>query len=200
MTYDKDSYRMHTNSEDSINTTAADAGFKKPQPRKWYCCYLRRKYLLLLIMALVIVVVVILSLLVSYSQRIQQITTTLAHSTGDSSARRGVSGKQTGEERFSSDGCELSKGRRSFPDLDYALFGYNILRGYPLAVGHDPGLTHPIFRHNYNEGMHTADCRYHVPKGYIYFAMAFSITVEMINIRLRERNTKILKLYKQIDP
>ena len=27
----------------------------------------------------------------------------------------------------------------------------------------------------------------HVPKGYIYFAMAFSIAVEMLNIRLRER-------------
>ncbi len=40
---------------------------------------------------------------------------------------------------------------------------------------------------------------FHVPKGYIYFAMAFSITVEFINIRLRERNTKVLKLYKQID-
>ncbi|MGL5598967.1 MAG: TerC family protein, partial [Aeromonas sp.] len=25
----------------------------------------------------------------------------------------------------------------------------------------------------------------HIPKGYIYFAMAFSLLVEMINIRLR---------------
>lgn len=25
----------------------------------------------------------------------------------------------------------------------------------------------------------------HIPKGYIYFAMAFSLVVEMINIRLR---------------
>ena len=40
---------------------------------------------------------------------------------------------------------------------------------------------------------------FHVPKGYIYFAMAFSIAVEMINIRLRERNTKIIKLHKQYD-
>ena len=29
----------------------------------------------------------------------------------------------------------------------------------------------------------------HVPKGYIYFAMAFSLAVEMINIRLRSRRT-----------
>lgn len=27
----------------------------------------------------------------------------------------------------------------------------------------------------------------HVPKGYVYFAMAFSLTVEMLNIRLRKR-------------
>jgi predicted tellurium resistance membrane protein TerC len=26
---------------------------------------------------------------------------------------------------------------------------------------------------------------FHVPKGYIYFAMAFSVTVEMLNLRLR---------------
>jgi predicted tellurium resistance membrane protein TerC len=27
----------------------------------------------------------------------------------------------------------------------------------------------------------------HVPKGYIYFAMAFSVAVEMLNIRMRRR-------------
>lgn len=29
---------------------------------------------------------------------------------------------------------------------------------------------------------------HHVPKGYIYFAMAFSVTVEMLNIRLRKKH------------
>jgi predicted tellurium resistance membrane protein TerC len=28
---------------------------------------------------------------------------------------------------------------------------------------------------------------FHVPKGYIYFAMAFSVAVEMLNLRLRRR-------------
>jgi predicted tellurium resistance membrane protein TerC len=37
----------------------------------------------------------------------------------------------------------------------------------------------------------------HVPKGYIYFAMAFSVTVEMLNIRMRKRRAPI-KLYKPI--
>lgn len=35
----------------------------------------------------------------------------------------------------------------------------------------------------------------HVPKGYIYFAMAFSLGVEMLNIKIRKRN-KPVKLHK----
>lgn len=38
----------------------------------------------------------------------------------------------------------------------------------------------------------------HVPKGYIYFAMAFSITVEMINIRMRKVRVEPVKLHKPI--
>ena len=30
----------------------------------------------------------------------------------------------------------------------------------------------------------------HVPKGYIYFAMAFSVVVEMLNIRLRKKTVR----------
>ena len=33
---------------------------------------------------------------------------------------------------------------------------------------------------------------FHVPKGYIYFAMAFSLFVEMLNIRLRKKHNKIV--------
>jgi predicted tellurium resistance membrane protein TerC len=40
----------------------------------------------------------------------------------------------------------------------------------------------------------------HVPKGYIYFAMAFSVAVEMLNIRMRKirkkRGTKV-KLHRR---
>jgi predicted tellurium resistance membrane protein TerC len=39
----------------------------------------------------------------------------------------------------------------------------------------------------------------HVPKGYIYFAMAFSVAVEMINLRMRSKRTESLKLRKQIN-
>ncbi|MFA0809819.1 TerC family protein [Microbulbifer epialgicus] len=41
----------------------------------------------------------------------------------------------------------------------------------------------------------------HVPKGYIYFAMAFSMTVEMLNLRLRskkERKTPPVKLHHSL--
>ena len=61
-------------------------------------------------------------------------------------------------------GC-LSGTKQMFPDIDYALFGYNIIRGYPMAVGHDPGLTRPIFKADYNGKKHTADCKYSIPKG-----------------------------------
>jgi predicted tellurium resistance membrane protein TerC len=37
---------------------------------------------------------------------------------------------------------------------------------------------------------------YHIPKGYIYFAMAFSVFVEMLNLRLRKSKTKPVKLHE----
>jgi predicted tellurium resistance membrane protein TerC len=40
---------------------------------------------------------------------------------------------------------------------------------------------------------------HHIPKGYVYFAMAFSVIVEMINIRLRKRASQVVTLHKQ-DP
>jgi predicted tellurium resistance membrane protein TerC len=40
---------------------------------------------------------------------------------------------------------------------------------------------------------------HHIPKGYVYFAMAFSVCVEMLNIRLRKRAKQVVSLHKQ-DP
>jgi predicted tellurium resistance membrane protein TerC len=36
---------------------------------------------------------------------------------------------------------------------------------------------------------------YHVPKGFVYFAMAFSVTVEMLNIRLRRKSQAPARLH-----
>jgi predicted tellurium resistance membrane protein TerC len=39
----------------------------------------------------------------------------------------------------------------------------------------------------------------HIPRGYIYFAMAFSIGVEMLNIRVRKnRVSKTMQLNKKM--
>ncbi len=38
----------------------------------------------------------------------------------------------------------------------------------------------------------------HIPKGYIYFAMAFSVGVEMLNIKMRTRRSKPVKLHKTL--
>ncbi|HSA77663.1 MAG TPA: TerC family protein [Nitrospirota bacterium] len=37
---------------------------------------------------------------------------------------------------------------------------------------------------------------FHIPRGYIYFAMAFSVTVEMLNIKMRKRSAHPVKLHK----
>lgn len=37
---------------------------------------------------------------------------------------------------------------------------------------------------------------HHIPKGYIYFAMAFSLGVEMLNIRFRKRATMVVQLHQ----
>jgi predicted tellurium resistance membrane protein TerC len=36
----------------------------------------------------------------------------------------------------------------------------------------------------------------HVPKGYVYFAMAFSLGVEMLNIRMRKKSKRPVHLIK----
>ena len=38
---------------------------------------------------------------------------------------------------------------------------------------------------------------HHVPKGYIYFAMAFSLGVELLNIRFRKSAKKVVQLHQQ---
>ncbi len=40
----------------------------------------------------------------------------------------------------------------------------------------------------------------HIPKGYIYFAMAFSVFVEMINLRIRRYSSPPIKLRKPYTP
>ena len=39
---------------------------------------------------------------------------------------------------------------------------------------------------------------FHIPKGYIYFAMAFSVLVEMINLKVRKNSPQPVKLHQQM--
>jgi len=39
---------------------------------------------------------------------------------------------------------------------------------------------------------------FHIPKGYVYFAMGFSLVVEMLNLRLRRKRNAPVKLHKKI--
>jgi predicted tellurium resistance membrane protein TerC len=39
---------------------------------------------------------------------------------------------------------------------------------------------------------------FHIPKGYIYFSMAFSVGVEVLNMKIRaQKSTETLKLHKK---
>ena len=41
---------------------------------------------------------------------------------------------------------------------------------------------------------------HHVPKGYVYFGMAFSLGVEMLNIRMRKRSGRTVQLHRKRVP
>lgn len=56
-----------------------------------------------------------------------------------------------------------------FPTVQILALSFLILIGFMLII----------------EGLH-----YHVPKGYIYFAVFFSLLIEMLNIRYRSKRTK----------
>lgn len=55
--------------------------------------------------------------------------------------------------------CDKDGIRQTFPDIDYSFYGYNILKGFPLANGRDPGFTRPIFNSDFSEKAMTSDCR-----------------------------------------
>jgi len=39
---------------------------------------------------------------------------------------------------------------------------------------------------------------FHIPKGYVYFAMAFSVAVEAVNLRVRSRSKEPVKLHQRV--
>ena len=61
--------------------------------------------------------------------------------------------------------CDSTDLKMSFPSIDYAFSGYDVVRGYPLSKGRDPGFKSAIFKANYKKGKSNGDCRYALPKG-----------------------------------
>ena len=53
----------------------------------------------------------------------------------------------------------------SFPSIDYAFSGYDVVQGYPLSKGRVPGFKSAIFKANYKNSKSNGDCRYALPKG-----------------------------------
>ncbi len=73
---------------------------------------------------------------------------------------------------------QISKFISQHPTLEILALSFLILIGFMLLI----------------EGFH-----YHVPKGYIYFAVFFSLVVEILNMRIR-KNRKPVQLNKRIKP
>lgn len=76
------------------------------------------------------------------------------------------------------------------PTLKILALSFLILVGLALA---GEGLEHTI------KASFSAEFELKIPKGYIYFAMAFSFIVEMINIKMRKKGSAPIKLQKEIE-
>lgn len=69
----------------------------------------------------------------------------------------------------------LSQFVEGHPTIKMLALSFLLLIGFTLIV----------------EGLHQ-----HIPKGYIYFAMAFSVLVEMLNLRMQKKSTQPVKLHQ----
>lgn len=68
----------------------------------------------------------------------------------------------------------ISKFVEEHPTIKILALSFLLLIGFTLVV----------------EGLHQ-----HIPKGYIYFAMGFSVLVEMLNLRVRQKSTTPVQLH-----
>ena len=59
-------------------------------------------------------------------------------------AKKGKVTSDTPETRDDLVDCFNPEMKSTFPDIDFAFLGYNIMRGYPLTSGRDPGFTHRV--------------------------------------------------------
>ena len=161
---------------DAVSVESMD-DIKALEIRKGGCCYKVRKFLmrpafLIMVIALLIAGVAMYFTIVNYKTSkagLKASNTAVAKAqVAEKNAKHAeaTAAEAAANKEAESDpqGCG-SGTKKTFPDIDYALFGYNILKGYPMAVGHDPGLTRPIFKADYRGKRHSADCKYKIPRG-----------------------------------
>jgi predicted tellurium resistance membrane protein TerC len=72
----------------------------------------------------------------------------------------------------------LAKFVEEHPTIKILALSFLLLIGFTLIV----------------EGFHQ-----HIPKGYIYFAMGFSVLVELLNLRVRQKSAQPVQLHSQYD-
>ena len=69
--------------------------------------------------------------------------------------------------------CSKADIKKTFPNVDYAMMGYNYLTGFPLSLEHDPGFAHKIFKGNFSREKQTTDCQYSLPDGMVFVPDVF---------------------------
>ena len=83
----------------------------------------------------------------------------------------------------------LARQLPTLPNVAYALRGYNILRGNPMATDNkaDPGFDNSIFEAKYS-GATTGDLRYQIPDGYSVFSKPICRIDFMSDYFVNEKN------------
>ena len=81
--------------------------------------------------------------------------------------------------------------RKTFPNIDYAMLGYDIITGYHDSNSHDPGFTRPIFKADYSGNHFSSNCRYIIPKGFLLIpdvscVTSFSSTIIRNSLELQK--------------
>ncbi|PVD26905.1 hypothetical protein C0Q70_12053 [Pomacea canaliculata] len=93
--------------------------------------------------------------------------------------------------------CLSQRAKLACPGVDFALFGYNSLKGNPLRSGRDPGFTYPIF-----DASHvTTDCQNSASRGIVVLPDVSCVTsFKSEVVRTPYELTRLLAVTSRLDP
>lgn len=93
--------------------------------------------------------------------------------------------------------CSSQHAKLICPGVDFALFGYNSLKGNPLRSGRDPGFTYPIF-----DASHvTSDCQNSASRGIVVLPDVSCVTsFKSEVVRTPYELTRLLAVTSRLDP